>query len=73
MTLTARSSPDLLGSVEKVLAANHISIKNIEVEREITDPNVELRALVTAPQNVNLNKLTDEIFQIPGTLRFEME
>jgi putative Mg2+ transporter-C (MgtC) family protein len=73
MTLTARSSPDLLGSVEKVLAANHISIKNIEVEREITDPNVELRALVTAPQNVNLNKLTDEIFRIPGTLRFEME
>jgi len=59
--------------VEKVLAANHISIKNIEVEREITDPNVELRALVTAPQNVNLNKLTDEIFRIPGTLRFEME
>ena len=73
MTLTARSSPDLLGSVEKVLAANHISIKNIEVEREITDPNVELGALVTAPQNVNLNKLTDEIFRIPGTLRFEME
>lgn len=73
MTLTARSSPDLLGNVEKVLAANNISIRSIEVEREISDPNVELKALVTAPGRINLNKLTDEIFQISGTLRFEME
>ncbi len=73
MTLTARSSPDLLGSVEKVLAANHISIKNIEVERELTDPNVELRALVSVPEHVSLHKLSDEVFQIPGTLRFEIE
>jgi putative Mg2+ transporter-C (MgtC) family protein len=73
MTLVARSSPDLLGSVEKVLAANRVFLKNIEVEREISEPNVELRAIVTAPEHVNLNKLSDEIFQIPGTLRFEME
>ena len=73
MTLTARSSPDLLGNVEKVLSNNRIFIKKIEVEREIAEPNVELRAIVTAPERVNLNKLSDEIFQIPGTLRFEME
>jgi putative Mg2+ transporter-C (MgtC) family protein len=73
MTLTARSSPDLLGNVEKVLSNNRIFIKNIEVEREIAEPNVELRAIVTAPERVNLNKLSDEIFQIQGTLRFEME
>jgi hypothetical protein len=62
-----------LGNVEKVLAANRISIKKIEVERELAEPNVELRAVVTAPEHINLNKLSDEIFQIPGTLRFEME
>jgi len=73
MTLIARSSPDLLGSVEKVFAANHVFLKNIEVEREISDPNVEVRAIVSAPERVNLNKLSDEIFQIPGTLRFEIE
>jgi (p)ppGpp synthase/HD superfamily hydrolase len=73
MTLTARSSPDLLGNVEKVLSNNRIFIKKIEVEREIAEPNVELRAIVTAPERVNLNKLSDEIFQIPGTLRFERE
>jgi putative Mg2+ transporter-C (MgtC) family protein len=73
MTLTARSSPDLLGNVEKVLSNNRIFIKKIEVEREIAEPNVEVRAIVTAPDRVNLNKLSDEIFQIPGTLRFEME
>lgn len=73
MTLTARSSPDLLGSVEKVLASNHISIKSIEVERELTEPNVELRALVSVPEHVSLHKLSDEVFQIPGTLRFEIE
>ncbi len=73
MTLTARSSPDLLGNVEKVLSNNRIFIKKIEVEREIAEPNVELRAIVTAPERVNLNKLSDEIFQIQGTLRFEME
>ncbi len=73
MTLNARSSPDLLGSVEKVFAANSISIRSIEVEREISDPNVEVRAIVSAPESVNLNKLSDEIFQIPGTLRFEIE
>ena len=73
MTLTARSSPDLLGNVEKALSANCISIRNIEVQREITEPNVELTALVTVPERVNLNKLSDEIFQIPGTIRFEVE
>ena len=73
MTLTARSSPDLLGNVEKVFAANRIFIKNIEVEKELSEPNVQLRAIVPAPEHVNLNKLSDEIFQIPGTLRFEME
>ncbi len=73
MTLTARSSPDLLGSVERVLASNHISIKSIEVERELTEPNVELRALVSVPEHVSLHKLSDEVFQIPGTLRFEIE
>ena len=73
MTLTARSSPDLLGNVEKVFSANRIFIKNIEVEKELSEPNVELRAIVTAPEHVNLNKLSDEIFQIPGTLRFEVE
>ena len=73
MTLTARSSPDLLGNVEKVFSANRIFIKNIEVEKELSEPNVELRAVVTAPEHVNLNKLSDEIFQIPGTLRFEVE
>jgi putative Mg2+ transporter-C (MgtC) family protein len=73
VTLVARSSPDLLGNVEKVFAANRISIKKIEVERELSEPNVELRAIVAAPEHINLNKLSDEIFQIPGTLRFEME
>lgn len=73
MTLIAKSSPDLLGSVEKVLSANQISINNIDVERDITEPNVELRAFVMVPGEVNLNKLTDEIFQIPGTIRFEIE
>ncbi len=73
MTLTARSSPDLLGSVEKALTANGIIIKSIEVERELAEPNVELRALVSVPEHVSLHKLSDEVFQIPGTLRFEIE
>ena len=73
ITLTARSSPDLLGSVEKVLSAHRVVIKNIEIEKELSGPNVELRALVTAPDRVSLNKLSDEIFQIPGTIRFEIE
>lgn len=73
MTLTARSSPDLLGSVEKVLSSNLISIKTIELEREISEANVEIRALLIIPERVNLNKLSDEIFQIPGTIRFEVE
>lgn len=73
MTLTARTSPDLLGSVEKVLSANRISIKNIEVTREFAEPNVELRALVTLPERLNLHKVSDEIFQIPGAIRFEIE
>jgi hypothetical protein len=59
--------------VEKVLAANHISIKNIEIERELTEPNVELRAMVSMPEDVSLHRLSDEVFQIPGTLRFEIE
>jgi putative Mg2+ transporter-C (MgtC) family protein len=73
MTLIARSSPDLLGSVEKVLSVHDISIRNIEVSKEFAEPNVELRALVTVPERVNLNKLSDEIFQIPGTIRFELD
>jgi len=73
MTLTARQSNTLLGNVEQVLAANSISIKNIEVNRELTEPNVELRALVTVPESVNLNTLSDAIFRIPGTVHFEME
>lgn len=73
MTLTARSSPDILGSVEKVLSAHNITIRNIEVSKELAEPNVELRALVVVPERVNLNKLSDEIFQIPGTMRFELE
>jgi len=73
MTLVARQSAELLGSVEKVLSANLVSIKKIEVSRELTDPNVELKALVAIPERVNLNKLSDEIFQIPGTTHLEME
>ncbi|MBI5115828.1 MgtC/SapB family protein [Candidatus Poribacteria bacterium] len=73
MTLIARSSPDLLGSVEKVLSANLITIRNIEVQRDLTEPNVELNALVMAPERINLHKVSDEIFQIPGTIRFELE
>ena len=73
MTLTARQSADLLGSVEKVLSGNQAAIKRIEVSRELTDPNVELKALVTIPESVNLNKLSDEIFQIPGTTHLELE
>ena len=73
MTLTARSSPELLGRVEKALAKNHITIKSIEIERELSEPNVELRALLSVPEHVSLHKLSDEIFAIPGTLRFEME
>ncbi len=73
MTLVARSSPDLLGSVEKVLSANFITIKNIDVHRDLTEPNVELNALVMVPERTNLNKVSDEIFKIPGTLRFELE
>jgi putative Mg2+ transporter-C (MgtC) family protein len=73
MSLTARSSPELLGRVEKVLTKNHISIKSIELERELTEPNVELRALLSVPGQVSLHRLSDEMFQIPGTIRFEME
>lgn len=73
MTLTARSSPDLLGSVEKVFSLNHITIRSIEVEKELTEPNVELRALVSMPEHVNINRLSEAMFQIPGTIRFEME
>jgi len=73
MTLVARQSAELLGSVEKVLSANLVSIKKIEVSRELTDPNVELKALVAIPERINLNKLSDEIFQIPGTTHLEME
>lgn len=73
MTLNARSSPDLLGNVEKILASHRVFIKQIEVNRDFAEPNVELNALVTMPDRLNLNQLTDEIFQIPGTLRFEME
>jgi len=73
MTLNARSTPDLLGNVERILLAHHITIKQIEVNREFAEPNVELNALVTSPDSLNLNKLSDEIFQIPGTLRFEIE
>ncbi|UCD58710.1 MAG: hypothetical protein JSV16_06275, partial [Candidatus Hydrogenedentota bacterium] len=73
MTLIARSTVDLLGCVEKVLSANQISIRNIEVSKDLTEPNVELNALVTVPDQVNINKVSDEIFQIPGTVRFELE
>ncbi len=73
MTLTARSSPDLLGNVERVLSENLISIRNIEISRELAEPNVELRALVTVPEETSLNKISDEMFQIPGTVRFEIE
>jgi putative Mg2+ transporter-C (MgtC) family protein len=73
ITLTARSSPDLLGGLEKVLSENGIVIKHIEVNRELAEPNVEVTALVTIPQRVNLNVLTDQVFQISGTLRFEVE
>jgi putative Mg2+ transporter-C (MgtC) family protein len=73
MTLTARSSPDLLGAVEKVLTANHITIRSIELEKELSEPNVELRALVSMPEHVHLNRVSEEMFQIPGTIRFEIE
>lgn len=73
MTLVARNSPDLLGNVERVLSANFISIRNIDVHKEISDPNVELNALVIVPKNENLNKVSEEIFKIPGTIRFELE
>ena len=73
MTLSARQSPELLGSVEKVLSKHLISIKNIEVDREMSDPNVELKALLIVPESVNLNRLSDEIFQISGTTHFELE
>jgi putative Mg2+ transporter-C (MgtC) family protein len=73
VTLTARASADLLGSIEKVLADNHIRIKSIEVEKKLNEPNVDVRAMVTVPDRVNLNKLSEEIFQIPDTIHFEVE
>jgi putative Mg2+ transporter-C (MgtC) family protein len=73
MSLTARSSPDLLGKVEKVLSDNEISIRTIEVHKDVSESNVEIRALVAIPKRLNLNKVSDEIFQIPGTIHFELE
>jgi putative Mg2+ transporter-C (MgtC) family protein len=73
MTLYARSSPDLLGSVEKVLSESSITIRNIEIERDITEPNLEVRALLIVPGQVNLNKVSEGMFQIPGVIRFELD
>jgi putative Mg2+ transporter-C (MgtC) family protein len=73
MTLTAQSGPDILGNVEKVLSDNRVTIRSIEVSKELNEPNVEIRALVTMPDRVNLNKLSSEVLQIPGTINFEVE
>lgn len=73
VTLTARASADLLGSIEKVLANRHISIKSIDVEKELNEPNVEIKALVTIPDRIDLKKLSEEVFLIPGTIHFEVE
>ena len=73
MTLTAQSGPDILGNIEHVLSENNVTIKSIEVSKELNEPNVEIRALVSMPDRVNLNKLSAEILQIPGTLNFEVE
>jgi len=73
IAITARSSPDLLGSIEKILSDCGITIKNIDISRELNEPNVEIQALVSMPERLNLNKLTEEIFQIPGTMHFEVE
>jgi len=73
MTLYARSAPDLLGNVEKVLAAHEVTIRNIEVQRDLTEPFMEVRALVIAPALLNVNKLSDEMFQVSGMVRFEVD
>jgi putative Mg2+ transporter-C (MgtC) family protein len=73
MTLTAQSGPDILGNIEQVLSENRVTIRSIEVSKELNEPNVEIRALVTMPDRINLNKLSAEILQIPGTLNFEVE
>jgi putative Mg2+ transporter-C (MgtC) family protein len=73
LILYARSTPDLLGNVEKVLADNSITIRNIEVERDAAEPNIEVRALVVVPELANLNKMSDAMLQIPGMVRFELD
>lgn len=73
MTLYAQSTPDLLGNVEKVLANHSINIRNIEVQRENGQPYLEVRALVIVPSLVNVNKVSEEMFQIQGMVRFELD
>jgi len=73
MTLYARSTPDLLGNVEKVLADHSITIRSIEVERNAEEPLIEVRALVVVPELVNLNKVSDEMIQLSGIIRFELD
>jgi putative Mg2+ transporter-C (MgtC) family protein len=73
MTLYAQSAPDLLGNVEKVLANHSINIRNIEVQREDNQPYIEVRALVVVPSLVNVNRVSDEMFQIQGMVRFELD
>lgn len=73
MTLTAHSSPDILGNIEKVLSENGITIKSIEVNKELNEPNVEIRALVSVPDRINLNQFSSEVLKIPGAIHFEVE
>ena len=73
MTLTAQSSPDILGSIEKVLSENDVTIKSIEVSKELNEPNVEVRALASVPDRINFNRLSNEVLEIPGAIHFELE
>ncbi len=73
MILYAQSSPDLLGNVERIMAHHSITIRNIEIERDPAEPYMEIRALLIVPSLVNVNKVSDEILQIPGTQRFEFD
>lgn len=73
ITLVAEDHPHIVREFEKLLAAEAIEIKSISINKNFTQHEIEIEALVKIPSKSEIDDLMTKISSIEGARKFEVE
>ena len=73
IVVTTKDVSGIIGRIEKVIEDHGITIKDVGINKLLSEKKVQLTALVKMPENLNFDKFSKDVSMVDGVEQFEVD